>query len=741
MHRVYKHAAAIAMFDRDVNAKNFDLYNVKQISAKTINANQVNLNEQGDFYSGFPSQITYGELITESDLLALRSDGKFYKADLNLAGDIVLAIAVKNGLADEVHSALLYGVLNRSDFNFTAGQKLYLGETPGSLVTAPPVNYDEQLVGFALSPTKIVMFSYFVHAHEHAESSISFDSSEGHSHTGIDSRKIDYPNLKNIPNAFTPTAHDNSKHSTNYESAFSKNQAFNKNFGTTAGSVCEGDDSRLSDDRTPTAHDNSKHSTNYEPAFSKNQAFNKNFGTTAGSVCEGDDSRLSDDRTPTTHDNNKHSTNYEPEITTKNSAFNKNFGQNTGEVCEGNDGRLLSSAQKTDLTDNGESTLHYHNSDRNRANHTGSQTHDTISDFDTEVDARISAQKGGANGIATLGADSKIPNSQLPPLAISETFSASSEVEQLALTIQEGDVCVRTDLNKSYIALNGNNTTMADWQELLTPTDAVQSVDGKTGVVDLSNDYEPKFTKNSAFNKNFGQNTGEVCEGNDSRLSDDRTPTTHDNNKHSTNYEPAFSKNQAFNKNFGTTAGSVCEGDDSRLSDDRTPTTHDNNKHSTNYEPAFSKNQAFNKNFGTNAGEVAEGNHTHNQITELVDDTTPQLGGFLDLNNKPICSKFSSHGLTAGKCAYMNGSSPAHADADSESTMPAFGIVYDANHICIGGVYTTSGLTAGDVYYVGTDGNPTNIAPSGTGDQVQRIGLAISTTKLLVNPSLDVMEV
>lgn len=38
--------------------------------------------------------------------------------------------------------------------------------------------------------------------------------------------------------------------------------------------------------------------------------------------------------------------------------------------------------------------------------------------------------------------------------------------------------------------------------------------------------------------------------------------------------EPVFSKNTAFNKNFGNTAGTVCQGNDSRLSDSRTPTTH-----------------------------------------------------------------------------------------------------------------------------------------------------------------------
>ena len=38
--------------------------------------------------------------------------------------------------------------------------------------------------------------------------------------------------------------------------------------------------------------------------------------------------------------------------------------------------------------------------------------------------------------------------------------------------------------------------------------------------------------------------------------------------------EPAFIKNNAFNKTFGTAAGTVCQGNDSRLSDARTPKAH-----------------------------------------------------------------------------------------------------------------------------------------------------------------------
>lgn len=97
-----------------------------------------------------------------------------------------------------------------------------------------------------------------------------------------------------------------------------------------------------------------------------------------------------------------------------------------------------------------------------------------------------SSQKGAANGVATLGADSKIPNAQLPPLAITSTFVVASEAAMLALDAQEGDVAVRTDLGKTFIHTNSYLGTMADWQEMLTPTAPVQSVNGQLGAVVLT---------------------------------------------------------------------------------------------------------------------------------------------------------------------------------------------------------------------------------------------------------------
>lgn len=96
------------------------------------------------------------------------------------------------------------------------------------------------------------------------------------------------------------------------------------------------------------------------------------------------------------------------------------------------------------------------------------------------------AKKGVANGYAGLGADGKIPNAQLPALAITDTFVVESQTAMLALTAEVGDVCVRTDLSKSFILRTAGAGTLDNWQELLTPPSGVSSVNGKTGAVTLT---------------------------------------------------------------------------------------------------------------------------------------------------------------------------------------------------------------------------------------------------------------
>ncbi len=80
----------------------------------------------------------------------------------------------------------------------------------------------------------------------------------------------------------------------------------------------------------------------------------------------------------------------------------------------------------------------------------------------------------------------KVPSSQIPAIAISEFLGAvNSQAAMLALLGQEGDWCIRTDVDKTYILIGTDPTDIDNWQEIVTPTGAVTSVNGYTGVVVL----------------------------------------------------------------------------------------------------------------------------------------------------------------------------------------------------------------------------------------------------------------
>ncbi len=91
--------------------------------------------------------------------------------------------------------------------------------------------------------------------------------------------------------------------------------------------------------------------------------------------------------------------------------------------------------------------------------------------------------KGAPNGVATLDAGGKIPSSQLPPVAITDTFVVNSQASMLALAAERGDVAIRTDLKQTFILRLEPATVLANWQEIMTPADGVLTVNGETGAV------------------------------------------------------------------------------------------------------------------------------------------------------------------------------------------------------------------------------------------------------------------
>ncbi|HET7329146.1 MAG TPA: hypothetical protein VFJ14_17885 [Nocardioidaceae bacterium] len=135
-------------------------------------------------------------------------------------------------------------------------------------------------------------------------------------------------------------------------------------------------------------------------------------------------------------------------------------------------------------------------------------------DLTSETAARVSGDAAAvqtadldtAGHPPTLDSGGKLRTAQLPSLAITEVHVVASQAEMLTLSAQTGDVAVRTDQQRNWILQGSDPSALADWVELAVPPDAVSSVDGRTGAVDLSDLY---------------------TSATDPRLTDARTPTAH----------------------------------------------------------------------------------------------------------------------------------------------------------------------------------------------------------------------
>lgn len=113
---------------------------------------------------------------------------------------------------------------------------------------------------------------------------------------------------------------------------------------------------------------------------------------------------------------------------------------------------------------------------RDRSTHTGTQPASTVTGL-----AAVATSGNAADLTGQLG------TSQLPPLAINETFVVVSQAAMLALAAQRGDVAVRTDFAPArlYILVTDAPGTLGDWREM-TAAGSVVSVAGKSGAVVLA---------------------------------------------------------------------------------------------------------------------------------------------------------------------------------------------------------------------------------------------------------------
>ena len=264
------------------------------------------------------------------------------------------------------------------------------------------------------------------------------------------------------------------------------------------------------------------------------------------------------------------------------------------------------------------------------------------------------------------------------------------------------------------------------------PSEPVVSVDR----TEVDKWYEPKFSKNTAFNKNFGTAAGTVAEG---------------NHNHTGTYEPVINpKNTAFNKNFAGSgsATTVSRSDHTHsqyLTDftetDPTVPQHVKNisatqisnwdtaygwgNHATQgylksgdipntdlsnyytktesdgkYEPKFAKNSAFNKDFGTTSTTVSRGDHAHSQYltsSNLTGYATEAwvTSGFQPKGNYALVGASYTKAESDNKYA-LSGASYTKAESDNKYELKGQGggALPDGDWHCTGSITAAGNITA-----------------------------------------------
>lgn len=154
----------------------------------------------------------------------------------------------------------------------------------------------------------------------------------------------------------------------------------------------------------------------------------------------------------------------------------------------------------------------------------------------SDINAISNSEKGAANGVATLDSGAKIPISQLPSsiMVYKGTWDASTNTPTIVDGTGESGwfYVVSTsgtqDLGHGSIAFNSGDQVIYNgtiW-ERSGATISVTTVNGYTGDVVLNYSdvgAEQAFSKNTAFNKDFGTSPNTVCEGDDIRVNNGQT--------------------------------------------------------------------------------------------------------------------------------------------------------------------------------------------------------------------------
>ena len=168
----------------------------------------------------------------------------------------------------------------------------------------------------------------------------------------------------------------------------------------------------------------------------------------------------------------------------------------------------LTSTQLIDLTDAGDTTLHYHATDRARTNHTGTQTASTIIDFDTEVsnNTDVAANTSARHTAVTITDGTTINFTLTGQDITAETIDSAINHNNLLNTHNLTTDISHDTINSGTIASHDTSATGTELNTLTDTSDA-DALHTHTGA-NLTDDV---FLKNdgdtSTGDYNFDSNT------------------------------------------------------------------------------------------------------------------------------------------------------------------------------------------------------------------------------------------
>ena len=240
------------------------------------------------------------------------------------------------------------------------------------------------------------------------------------------------------------------------------------------------------------------------------------FGTSANTFCEGNDSRLSDARTPTSHTHTKSEITDFPSFATVATSGSYNDLSNKPTIPTVNNATLTIQKNGTTVK-----TFTANASSNVTANIT---VPTKVSELDNDSNYLTSVPNLDASKITS----GTIDIARLPAGALERLVTVTNRTARFALTtssVQLGDVVKQTDTGTA---------TSVPWSGVTgkpssyTPSSHTHGNISNAGAIGSTANKPLITTTNGVITTgSFGTTANTFCQGNDSRLSDARTPTAH----------------------------------------------------------------------------------------------------------------------------------------------------------------------------------------------------------------------